>query len=294
MSILGLSSQDIDDRYDDVVAFAEIGDAIDSPIQSYSSGMAARLGFACAIYTEPDILLIDEVLAVGDVKFRAKCYRRLAKLRDQGTAFVLVSHNPNSMLSLCETSVYLYKGEVIQAGDTSAVMQKYESDLFGEGNTKAVGRMALPQKSQHESLGLDITSLAFRDTQGQLINTPVSGQPAYFCLTCRVQSDLSEVNVNIAIREKLGEGEHVLALSTRHDDETLTIDAGKNEIQLYFPYVGLRPGFYRMNVHVRRGPFYIMDSVEGFEFQVESSGAMSQCQFYQPREWRSVSLEEPQ
>jgi ABC-type polysaccharide/polyol phosphate transport system ATPase subunit len=96
MSILGLSRQDIDDRFQDVLNFAEIGDAIDAPVRTYSSGMAARLGFACAIHTEPDILLVDEVLAVGDIKFRAKCYRQLAQLREKGTSFVLVSHAPQA------------------------------------------------------------------------------------------------------------------------------------------------------------------------------------------------------
>ncbi|MFM6251146.1 MAG: ABC transporter ATP-binding protein, partial [Dolichospermum sp.] len=99
MSILGLSKQEIEARFDEVVEFAEIGEAIDSPVQSYSSGMAARLGFACAIHTEPDILLIDEVLAVGDMKFRSKCYRKLSLLREQGVSFVMVSHDANSIIA---------------------------------------------------------------------------------------------------------------------------------------------------------------------------------------------------
>ncbi|MEC4816626.1 MAG: ABC transporter ATP-binding protein, partial [Scytonema sp. PMC 1069.18] len=93
MAILGLSNKEIDKRFDEVVEFAEIEDAIDAPVQSYSSGMAARLGFSCAIHTEPEILLIDEVLAVGDVKFRLKCSRKLSQLQNYGTSFILVSHN---------------------------------------------------------------------------------------------------------------------------------------------------------------------------------------------------------
>ena len=90
MSILGLSTAEIEKRFDEVVEFAEIADAIDAPVQTYSSGMAARLGFACAVHIEPDILLIDEVLAVGDVKFKMKCHRKLSELRKNGTAFILV------------------------------------------------------------------------------------------------------------------------------------------------------------------------------------------------------------
>jgi len=110
MSILGVSTREIKQRFDQVVEFAEIWEAIDAPVQSYSSGMAARLGFACAIYTEPDILLIDEVLAVGDARFKAKCYRRLYELRQKGTSFILVNHSSQAILNTCDTAIYLSPG----------------------------------------------------------------------------------------------------------------------------------------------------------------------------------------
>ena len=145
MAILGLSKKEIDERFQDVVDFAEIGDAIDAPVQTYSSGMAARLGFACAVHTEPDILLIDEVLAVGDMKFRAKCYRRLAELRKKGTSFVVVSHSPTTALSICNAGIYLSKGRLIMTGDTEAIMNQYEEDLSLHGAEKAVGEVFLPR-----------------------------------------------------------------------------------------------------------------------------------------------------
>ena len=292
MSILGLSREEIRDRFNDVVDFAEIGDAIDSPLQTYSSGMAARLGFACAIYTEPDILLIDEVLAVGDVKFRGKCYRRLAKLREKGISFILVSHSPNSILSLCETAVYLSKGEMIMAGDTHQVMRKYESDLFTEGVAKTTGTVSLPQKLQKDSEGVDITALYFRDKDGNKISAPQSGETAYFCIACKAHQLMDDINVNLAIKERYGEGDHLLSLSTRHDERFVNLVKGDNEIRMEMPYVGLKPSSYIMSLHVRQGPFYILDSFEGFEFDVEGSGGMIQCQFYQPRVWSAVSLED--
>ncbi|WNZ43972.1 ABC transporter ATP-binding protein [Leptolyngbya boryana CZ1] len=129
MSILGLTKQQIDGCFDQVLDFAEINDSIDAPVQSYSSGMAARLGFACAIHTEPDILLIDEVLAVGDLRFRAKCYRRLAELRDRGVAFVLVSHSSNSILSKCENAVYLSKGKLIMLSDVENFLLSHDENV---------------------------------------------------------------------------------------------------------------------------------------------------------------------
>jgi lipopolysaccharide transport system ATP-binding protein len=290
MSILGLSKEELDDCFEDVVAFAEIGDAIDAPVQSYSSGMSARLGFACAIHTEPAILLIDEVLAVGDVHFRAKCYRRLAKLRKNGTSFVLVSHSANSILSLCETSIYLSKGQIVIAGDTSLVILNYENDLFSNGVKKKIGRMILPVRSRNESQGLDITSLSFKNLEGELLDYLISGQPATLCAECISYQEMENINFNLTVRAIHGESEQVLSLSTLHDKTPLTVVYGKNELRLHMPQVCLRPGSYIMNVHVRQDSFYLLDSVESFEFYVDGKGAMSQCQFYQPRIWQSAEL----
>jgi lipopolysaccharide transport system ATP-binding protein len=290
MSILGLSKEEIDDRFEDVVAFAEIGDAIDAPVQSYSSGMSARLGFACAIHTEPEILLIDEVLAVGDVRFRAKCYRRLSKLRKNGTSFVLVSHSANSILSLCETSIYLSKGQVVIAGDTSLVIRNYESDLFSNGIKKEIGRMDLPIRSCSESQGLDITSLSFKNLDGELLNHLISGDSATLCVECISHKEMENINFNLTVRAMHGESNTVLSLSTLHDKMPLAVVCGKNELQLHMPQVCLCPGSYILNVHVRQDSFYLLDSVESFEFYVDGLGGMSQCQFYQPRIWKSIGI----
>lgn len=129
MLILGLSTKEIEERLQDVIDFAGIAYAIDAPMQTYSSGMVSRLRFASAIYIEPDILLIDELLAVKDISFRRKCYERLAELRKKGTAFILVSHYPYIVLNVCESSIYLEKGKLIICGETEAVIRRFEENL---------------------------------------------------------------------------------------------------------------------------------------------------------------------
>jgi lipopolysaccharide transport system ATP-binding protein len=108
-SILGLTKKEIDDRYDDIIEFADIGEFIDAPVQSYSSGMQVRLGFAIATALKPDILLLDEVLAVGDVAFRAKCYERLGKIISD-TSVILVTHNLAQLPRLCDRTLFLSPG----------------------------------------------------------------------------------------------------------------------------------------------------------------------------------------
>src|SRR5690606_31207617 len=109
-AVLGMGKREIDKKIDDILTFADIGEFIEAPVQSYSSGMKVRLGFAIAAHLEPDILLIDEVLAVGDARFRARCYNRIAELRSRA-GIVFVSHSPDQLSRICDTALYLKSGK---------------------------------------------------------------------------------------------------------------------------------------------------------------------------------------
>ena len=124
-SVYGLGKREIDAKIDEIIDFAELGEFIDAPVQSYSSGMAVRLGFAIVVKTEPDILLLDEVLAVGDVSFQAKCFNTLAELRERGTAFILVSHNMHQISRYSNQVLFLEKGEIANFGDTDQGIARY-------------------------------------------------------------------------------------------------------------------------------------------------------------------------
>jgi lipopolysaccharide transport system ATP-binding protein len=132
-SVLGFGRQEIDDRLQEIIEFAELGDFIDTPVQSYSSGMAVRLGFSVAIHTEPDVLLLDEVLAVGDAAFRDKCYRRVNKLRKRA-AIIFVSHNMEQIARISSRSLVLAKGQASFYGDVSGAVKTYEQDNLSAGN----------------------------------------------------------------------------------------------------------------------------------------------------------------
>jgi len=285
MSILGLSKKEIDKRLDTVLEFAEIEDAIDAPLQTYSSGMAARLGFACAIHIEPDILLIDEVLAVGDIKFQAKCYRKLAKMRENGTSFILVTHNPQVILATCKSAIYLSKGELLMLGETDFVMKRYEEDLFTFKTQGLSGIMYLPKKQDKQSLVIDIISLSFRDKTNNILEFPITGNPAYFCIECQVFKEIKNPNVSIAIIELFDEMSVVLCLSNLNDNQSITLVPGKALIQIKMPYFGLKPGVYDMQISIAEGSLHILDVVQSFRFTVKASKSIGRCKFYQPRTW---------
>lgn len=124
-AVLGLSKDEIDAKFDEIVDFAELWDFIDSPVQTYSSGMQVRLGFSVATALEPDILLMDEILAVGDASFRNKCYKRLGQIR-RNSATILVSHSMEQILQNCSKCMVLEEGRVLFQGSTSTAIDLYE------------------------------------------------------------------------------------------------------------------------------------------------------------------------
>lgn len=124
-SIFGLSKKEIDRRLDDIIAFSELEDYIDNPVRTYSSGMYMRLAFSVAINVDADILLIDEILAVGDVAFQAKCFNRLREIKKAGTTIVIVSHSLSQIEQICERSIWIHDGEIREEGTPRIVDPKY-------------------------------------------------------------------------------------------------------------------------------------------------------------------------
>jgi len=129
-TILGMKRQEIDERFDQIVEFSGLERFIDTPVKRYSSGMYVRLGFSVAAHVEPDVLLVDEVLAVGDAQFRQKCAQRIEELQKIGTTIVFVAHNLYLVRSVCDKAVFLLNGETQQMGDVDDVISSYENWLF--------------------------------------------------------------------------------------------------------------------------------------------------------------------
>lgn len=128
-SILGLKQKEIDERYERIVAFAEIADFMETPVKRYSSGMRVRLAFAVAAHLEPEILILDEVLAVGDAKFQEKCLNRISEIRNSGTTVLFVSHSAQSVLELCTHGILLQEGRLVAHGTAREVTEKYLESL---------------------------------------------------------------------------------------------------------------------------------------------------------------------
>jgi ABC-2 type transport system ATP-binding protein len=128
-SILGMSSREIREQFDSIVQFAELADFIDTPVKRYSSGMYVRLGFAVAVHAKPDILLVDEVLSVGDAYFQEKCLARMHEFQSQGVTIVVVSHGLGLVSNFCERALWIDHGALVVDGPAAEVVRAYESSV---------------------------------------------------------------------------------------------------------------------------------------------------------------------
>lgn len=126
-AILGMTREQIEERFDDIVAFSEIETFIDTEVKFYSSGMFLRLAFSVAVHTDPDVFLVDEILAVGDEPFQHKCLERIRQLRAEGKTLVIVSHDLNMVADLCERGILLERGHVVADGDARGVVERMRS-----------------------------------------------------------------------------------------------------------------------------------------------------------------------
>ena len=145
-AILGLSPHEIAERTDDILAFADIGEFIDQPVKTYSSGMYVRLAFAVVIHVSPDILVVDEALAVGDALFQAKCMTRMRRMLDDGLTLLFISHDVAAVKAICHRALWLEKGRMRALGDTADITRDYAHDWVREAN--AAQGVALPSTQE--------------------------------------------------------------------------------------------------------------------------------------------------
>ena len=187
-SLLGQRRKDVEDRYDSIVEFAGIADSMDMPVKNYSSGMYARLAFAVAISVEPDILLIDEVLSVGDEAFQMRCYERIAEFRAQGRTIVLVSHALDSIRSLCSDAIWMEKGKVRSIGESHDVVAEYLSEVHRTAEHLGAAATA----DRYGSGEAEIVEVSMLDASGAALPSFRTGDPMTFRVRYTATKPISE------------------------------------------------------------------------------------------------------
>ena len=247
-SILGFSEREIDAKFDDIVAFSELEEFIDQQVKHYSSGMYVRLGFAVAVHMDPEILLIDEVLAVGDEAFQLKCLARIREFQNQGRTIVIVTHSADTVPRVCDRAAVLEHGTLVMVGDPVEAVRRFRRDLFDlSGNAPSEGAEA---SDAHAPDGGPDTGLRILDTR-VVFEDPASG---YARTGERLTVEVSfvaerlveDVEFSIAVFDQDG----VELFETNSSIQSAPIGSveGHGEVVVEFPDLALLDGDYTVSV----------------------------------------------
>jgi ABC-type polysaccharide/polyol phosphate transport system ATPase subunit len=217
-AILGLSKKDLDQRYSSIEAFAEIGDFIDEPVRTYSSGMAVRLAFSVAIHVDPEILVVDEALAVGDAWFRQRCMRRINEMRDRGITIIFVSHSVTDIHAIGDRALWLEHGRARAIGDAASVVAEYLAAVAGDD--VIAEREAVRSGVKHDSIGLvksipnidhragdggaEILGIALLDEFGDPLRLMLPQSVILVRISVRANRDLPRPDIGVRLRNHLG------------------------------------------------------------------------------------------
>ncbi|MDO9464622.1 MAG: ABC transporter ATP-binding protein [bacterium] len=246
-AILGMGKKEIDEKFDEIVAFADIGDFLDTPVKFYSSGMFVRLGFAIAVHCEPDILLVDEVLAVGDFNFQDKCVKKIDEFRKEEKTIVIVSHDKERIRNLCSEAVCLHRGKIVSYGDTNEVLDYYYAYIKQEKTDKIIGERLYKEGKKRIKKKLEIVEVATCDEDRNQKGIFDCGDP--MTVRVKIKANRSIDNSIVACQIYREDGILIHGASTYRLDLTLNVNKGKSTtVEFHYEKLNILEGNYYLKV----------------------------------------------
>ncbi len=219
--MLGLSRKQANARFDDIIAFAELEDFVDLKLKNYSSGMAVRLGFSVAVEVDADVLLIDEVLAVGDASFQRKCLDQFLRLKAEGKTILFVTHDMASVERFCDRAMLLEHGVMVDLGDPETVARKYIELNFGQTVHEAPAESAAAAPARR---AVEITGAWFEDGEGQRVDAIAQGAPLAACFEVAFRAETPDPVFGLTIHNEVRHA--VFARTSQREGPTGTFAAG--------------------------------------------------------------------
>lgn len=292
-SILGLTRKEIAEKFDELVAFAELQRFIDVPVKHYSSGMYIRLGFAVAIHVHPEILLIDEVLAVGDESFQGKCLVRISELQAQGVTILYVSHNLDSVRKVCSRALWLDEGVIRADGSPETVIERYLESVRAKEGVEPSPAVS-EERRRWGSGEAEIVEVKFLDAQGKECDLFTTGQMMRVKIGYRAHKTIRKPVFGVAIYTS--DGIHINGPNTRTSGYDIDHIEGEGEVEFVIDHLPLLRGEYDFTAAI-----YDHNSIHPFDhhhrmyrFKVER-GPIKEREgtLYIPCRWRHVSKVSP-
>ncbi|MEK6283781.1 MAG: ABC transporter ATP-binding protein [Acidobacteriota bacterium] len=277
-SILGMRRREINLKLDSIIDFAGVREFIDTPVKRFSSGMYVRLGFSIAAFLEPDILLLDEVLAVGDAAFQAQCLQRIGELKKAGTTIVFISHDLGAVERLCDRVLLLKRGELAASGAPAEIVTAYQNDATLSSESVEVHKKG-------ETKEIEIRTLSFRDPEGRIRPAFRTAEPLVALVEFEAHEPISDAIFSIIFITAEG---HVLCeLTTETSTERLCVARGPGTIEFRMEELALLPGIYFTSVLIkkRNAPDLIHCQHKSTVLRVDV-GKEVHGNFYLPQQWQ--------
>jgi lipopolysaccharide transport system ATP-binding protein len=293
-AIIGMTRSEIEQRLDAIVAFSELERFLDTPVKRYSSGMYCRLGFAVAAHADPDILLIDEVLAVGDAAFQTKCLNRMRELKEAGTTILFVSHALPRVRRLCERTILLHGGRVIVDGPSAEAIAVYASSPEYASNLSAHEGSGGTADSDAEAgdVGLrdkpvTITQVSLLDGDGREAEACATGERLVVQIAFHARGRIEQPTFEIWFHGM--DGQEYAIHSTRWDGYLIEAIDGEGHMDVTFDPLWLLPGAYDIDVAISD-----RDSVSKYAWRMRAvhlrvlAGRVADGLIYLPHEWQLI------
>jgi lipopolysaccharide transport system ATP-binding protein len=244
-AILGMKRREIQRKFDEMVAFAEVEKFIDTPVKRYSSGMYLRLAFSVAAHLEPEILLVDEVLAVGDAAFQAKCLGKMGSVASDGRTVLFVSHNMSAIATLCPTSVWLSGGELVYAGETGTAISNYFEA------TRSSETIELHERRDRSGSGVvRFTEFYLEDAKRQRTLTGRAGEPIHIALGFECTEELSARDVMVNVIFLNDRGQRLFSCPSNVTGDEIQPSDTRGRFICSIPSLPLVPGIYDIHLSV--------------------------------------------
>jgi lipopolysaccharide transport system ATP-binding protein len=256
-AILGMRKTEVDRKFDEIVAFSEIERFIDTPVKRYSAGMWVRLAFAVAAHLEPDILLLDEVLAMGDAGFQKKCLRKMGEVGEGGRTVLLVSHNMAAVNNLCQRAILLKQGRILKDGPAPEVV-RYYLDSFEENTAISLEN----RKDRYGDGRLRVTRISLADASGRSTSYLRSGESGQIIVQYRSQVPQQFRSVLVGLALFSPWGEKVCDLETTYSGNHFDIIGPSGKFICDVPRIPLQAGNYSITVRVYVGEHIYLDLVQ--------------------------------
>ena len=244
-SLLGLSRREMDAQFDRIVEFAELERFIDMPVKHYSTGMTMRLGFAVAIHVQPEILLVDEVLAVGDQSFQARCLDKISELRSQGVTILFVSHNLEAVRDLCDQTLWLEGGRLQAHGPTEQVIDLYLEWVTAGEEARLTAQHGEGVGERWGSGEVEIVDVRFLDRDGRERHVFRTGEPMVACIRYVAHRRIENPVFGVAIHRS--DGLHVNGPNTKFAGYPIEFVEGEGEIRYIIESLPLLEGTYQFS-----------------------------------------------